>query len=877
MTPMMQQYNKLKKQFSDCILLFRLGDFYEGFNDDAKILSKVLGITLTGRGKTENRIPMAGIPYHALQKYLPKLIKAGHKVAIGEQMEDAVQGQLVERDVTKVITAGTILDENILEESSNNYLAAVYKYKYKKHFVWAISYADISTGEFKVFEHLSNNEDLPREIITELFRIKPVELITPRFLYNQVKRIYKKNIQVVEDIEFSLTESTRILETELNVTSLKGFGIDKMTAGIISAGALYRYLLDTQRTKLNHITKIAILSNKEYMILDQSTITNLELIYPIQMLEGGKTLFEVLNKCATPMGQRTLKNWILRPLVNVQKILRRQSIVQDFIDDTKTQSEITTLLSEIPDLERVLARVGTRSANARDFLYLKSGVDDSLKILKIINKLQFSSVERLKVSDKLIEKLQINVVNLLNNAILEDPAITITEGNIIKANFDVNLSKIKEEELKGKEYIKRLQETEIKATGITSLKVRFNKVFGYYIEVSKSNIDKVPESYIRKQTLVNAERYITEDLKKWEDKVLGAESKAAELEYKIFERIRNELLNSISDIQKIITIIAEIDVLTNFAYISKRYKYVKPEVIEDEIITEIIDGRHPVVESIITEEFIPNDLQFKEDTQETIILTGPNMSGKSTFIRQNALIFLMAQIGCFVPATRAKIGVVDRIFTRVGASDNLATGESTFMVEMNETANILNNATNKSLLILDEVGRGTSTYDGVAIAWAVVEYIANHLNARTLFATHYHELIGLEDRYQNIKNFNVEVREIDDKVLFMRKIIEGGTDKSYGIHVAEIAGLPEKVISRASEILIGLEEEQDNQILVKQKNQSTQKLRLAGVESMATQLTFGVIEKDDGLKKELDKLDIDLLTPLDALVKLKQLKDKSQK
>lgn len=867
-TPMMEQYNKIKKQYKDCILLFRLGDFYEGFHDDAKQMSKVLGIALTGRGKGETRHDMAGIPYHALKQYLPKLVKAGLKVAIAEQMEEAQQGKIVERDVVRVITAGTLMEEDILDSDNNNYIASIYLVKKGRVNLWGLSYADVSTGEFKVAEYTVNSgtvEEIPNQLITEYFRVRPSESLIPRAISDRFNDVFpNQGVTVLDDSEFLFSESKRILQENMKVASLKGFGIEDLIAGVSAAGALYSYLLSTQKTELNHINQISQLNSDSYMLLDQATIRNLELIYPLSYSKEKHTFFDSINECRTPMGQRLLRQWILRPLIKENNINNRLNSVSELVTNTSLNQDLISALANITDMERVLGRVATRSGNARDMVFLKDSLESSLQVFRTVKASENEILAKHTLGSDLLQDIEENVVDLINKSIKDEPAATITEGNIIKPGFNSDLDEIKEMEINGKAFIKKLQEEEIKKTGITSLKVKFNKVFGYYLEVSKSNIDKVPEHYIRKQTLVNAERYITDELKTWEDRILGAEDKAAQLEYKLFEEIRTKVLKYIDLIQKIIAFIAEVDVLSSFAKIAYERNYVKPDISEDLDNSLIINGRHPVVEQSGMDDFIPNDSQFNNDNMQVIILTGPNMSGKSTYIRQNALIFLMAQIGSFVPAQTAKLSIVDRIFTRVGASDNLAGGESTFMVEMNETANILNNATEKSLLILDEVGRGTSTYDGVAIAWAIVEHIASQIKAKTLFATHYHELMQLEGKYENVKNFNVDVKEVNGKVLFMRKIIQGGTDQSYGIHVAEIAGVPKKIINRANQILSTLEKEQ------KDMSKSTASLDQLSFGSVQPQLQ---IKKDDKLRDQIKELDIDLITPLDALNKLKELKD----
>ncbi|MEI7579749.1 MAG: DNA mismatch repair protein MutS [bacterium] len=862
-TPMQEQYNALKKQYHDAILLFRLGDFYEGFDEDARILSKVLGIALTGRGKDENRKAMAGIPYHALNQYLPKLLKAGYKVAIGEQMEAAEPGKLVARSITRVITPGTILDERFLTANENNYLACLFLLKHRQNFSWGLAFCDISTGEFKVLEVVGNNEtEIPREILIELFRLKPAEIIIPRSVLSDFKKIREKNLQIKEDIDFNLQEAERVLLQGFKVKSLKGFGIETLPAAIIAAGVMYTYLKDMQKTGLENLTSISQLFTRDYMLLDQYTIRNLELIDPIQTNSPSKTFFDAINYCATAMGQRLLKQWILRPLVCLETIIARQEPVSELFTNPEILKQIRSNLQEIPDLERIIAKIAGRSSNARDLQFLKTGLVQVLAVFEIIASSELEKLKNNLVAVETVTALQEKVINLIEAAIVTDPPLTITEGEIIKPEYNSELAEIKTAETTGKDFIHNLEQSEIARTGINSLKVRYNRVFGYYIEISKSNLAKVPENYIRKQTLVNAERFITEDLKIWEEKVLGAAEKAAALEYQLFETIRQQIVDFIPQIIPILEKIKTIDVLAGFAKAAIENHYCCPELSNDqESETLIIKGRHPVVEQLVAGDFIANDVRFQKSEQEVIILTGPNMSGKSTYIRQIALIFLMAQIGSFVPASSAQILIADRIFTRVGASDNLAGGESTFLVEMNETANILNNATARSLIIFDEVGRGTSTYDGVAIAWSIVEYLITKLHARTLFATHYHELIQLSDRYSGVQNYNVQVLEDQGQVMFMHKIEAGGTDKSYGIHVAEIAGLPKQVTARANEILKSLENEQEINI------------KASAVKN--TQMTLPIVG-ENLLQKELQNLEIDLITPLDALVKLKELQDKSK-
>lgn len=869
-TPMLDQYTSMKREYPDTILLFRLGDFYEGFEDDAKILSKVLGITLTGRGASENRKPMAGIPYHALNQYLPKLIKAGYKVAIAEQMEEAKPGQIVDRQVTKIITAGTIIDEKSLDESDNNYIASIFLEVKSKYQVWGFAFADISTGEFKATEYrtISSERSLPSELAIELTRIAPTELIINKGLSQVLASFgFVGSIREFSEGEYFESELRKSLLDGLKAESFKGFGLDDLTAGIIAAGKLYEYILKNRKTDIPHINKLSRHNFADYMLLDEATIRNLELLYPIRDNNVGKTLYGVLNHCQTAMGQRMLRQWVLRPLIKLNDVQSRLDKVGELVENADLYGDISESLSQIADLERVLARIGGKSANARDMIFLKIGVTNSLSVIELIkNSKAGKALREYEVGGDNIKNIRTNVIELIEKSILDNPSLTITEGGIIKDGYSKELDGLKKDSAYGKDYIKGLEEREIKRSGISSLKVRYNKVFGYYIEISNSNLAKVPADYIRKQTLVNGERYITEELKEWEDKVLGAEEKLNFMEYQEFEKIRMQVLSQVSELQTLIKIIAEVDVLTNFARLAKENSYVRPAVCDDlGKATSIIGGRHPVVESFMNDSFVPNDIAFDPVKQQAIILTGPNMSGKSTYIRQVALIFLMCQIGCYVPTERADIVLADRIFTRVGASDNLASGESTFMVEMNETANILNNATNRSLVILDEVGRGTSTFDGVSIAWSIAEQIVEKIGARTLFATHYHELIELESLYKTIKNFNIQVIEKNGKIYFMHKIVPGGTDKSYGVHVAEIAGIPKEVIDRSFEILRKLEKEAE---LAK----PSKKIKA----NHAEQMTLMLKEPKNKLLDDILSLDLNTITPIDALNILKDVQEKSK-
>lgn len=864
-TPMQQQYYKLKEKYPDCILLFRLGDFYEGFDEDAKILAKILGITLTGRGATEKRTPMAGIPFHSLPQYLPKLVNAGYKVAIAEQLEAATPGKLVEREVVKVITAGTYFDDSALLSDENNYLGCIYSQKIKSNTLWGYSLVDMTTGEFSVFEIIGNNE-IPSEIYNEIENRKLNEILVSSSDSLLQSRLQKFNLTKFDDDYLDIADSRKILSDQFETNSLKGFGIEDMSAALISASEIIRYLKDTQKTDLKHLKSITKLNISDHMILDESTIRNLELFGNIEN-DKNSTLYGVLNKCQTPMGQRLLRKYILEPLKDSKKITLRHECVEELFDNAQLNNSIIGILNGIYDIERLLGKIGLSSANARDLKSLQLSLEkiDQLRHVEY----KFNSESLSKIFEMILNSSEIaHISNLIENSIASEPAPTITEGNIIKTGYDIKLDEIRGLTKNGKDQILLIQQKEIQSTGIPSLKIKYNGVFGYYIEISKSNLAKVPDSYIRKQTLVNAERYITEELKEWEEKVLGAEGKQVKMEYEIFCKIRNEIAQYIPILQELSKSISQLDVFTNFAQIARENNYTRP-ILSEKSFT-LNESRHIVVEKLTAEEFIPNDLDFSGD-KRIMILTGPNMSGKSTFIRQVALLALISQIGGFVPATKALIPVFDRIFTRVGASDNLVRGESTFMVEMNETANILNNATKDSLIILDEVGRGTSTYDGVALAWSITEYIQEKINCMTLFATHYHELTELEKQYKSIVNYKVEVKDEDNKVIFMRKIIKGGADKSYGIHVAKLAGVPKNVLSRAQEILEKLEDTKQTKSRTGLKS-SKPIVQLSFIGEMSTKENSDN-KKFDEIKGKILSIDLDNTTPIEALKKLTEFKE----
>lgn len=863
-TPLMRQYRKIKERYPDTVLLFRMGDFFETFEDDAITASKVLGITLTKRSNgAASEVPLAGFPHHALDNYLPKLVKAGYRVAVCEQMEDPKYAKgIVKRDVVEVVTPGANFSEKLLDHKSNNFLAAVYI----KDDVCGFSFCDVSTGEYAASEiHLKN-------LAEQIDIINPSEILIPK---REKEKIYKalgydpeasfseqKNkffFTKIDDWVFNIDYSREVLTNHFGTQSLKGFGIDDLREGLIAAGCVMNYLNETQKNNLPHVKKIYLYDFADYIILDPSTKRNLEITSSIS--EGGRegTLISILDRTETAMGGRLMKKWISRPLKNSEQIKRRLEAVKDFFDNKNERKKLTEDLKSIADLERLLSKVSTGKAVARDIIQLKVSLR---KVIEIKSKLEkFSSPSIKSLGKNLIEitELIIKIEKCINDNFVSG----IDTYGVINKGYNTELDEIKDILINGKTWMENFQSKERARSGINSLKVDFNKVFGYYIEITKANLEKTPADYVRKQTLVNAERYITEELKVYEDKILNAEEKINTLENKIFLELRKSILEYTDPVQKNASLIATLDSLISFAEVSEAYKYVMPEISDSEKL-EIKDGRHPVIERLLPpgEKYISNDTSLDTSNNQILIITGPNMSGKSSYLRQTGLIVLLAQIGCFVPAMSAKIGIVDKIFTRVGASDNISKGESTFLVEMHEAASILNNSTGKSLILLDEIGRGTSTYDGISIAWAMTEYLHENPNirARTLFATHYHELNALADLYERIKNFRVEVREFNDKVIFLRKIAEGTADHSYGIQVAQMAGLPVSVTDRAKEILRSLEDKE-----YKRKNKD--QFQISMFESAVTEF------RDEALRKLLENIDINNITPLEALNILKKIKD----
>lgn len=859
-TPLMRQYRQVKEKYPDMILLFRMGDFFETFEDDAVTASKVLGITLTKRSNGgASDVPLAGFPHHALDNYLPKLVKAGFRVAVCEQLEDPKFAKgIVKRDVVEVVTPGANFSDKLLNHKSNNFLAAVYL----KDKICGLAFCDVSTGEFAATEVLEKN------LLEQIETINPAEILIPKKNKEAVFKLLNINtgplyygeapkytITKVDDWVFNLDYANELLTNQFGTQSLKGFGIDDMKEGVIAAGCVMNYLNETQKSKLEHIKKIYKYNYTDYIILDPSTKRNLEITASIS--EGGRegTLISILDRTQTPMGGRLLKKWVSRPLKRKEQIEKRLNAVKDFFDNKGLRKSVIENLKSIADLERLLSKVATGKAVPRDIVQLKISLKNVTAVKKLLSDFKSDSVIALK--NALIECKEL--INEIETVVNENFLSGSDNYGVINKGYNKELDEIKEIHINGKTWIENFQSKERKSTGISSLKVDYNKVFGYYIDVTKANLDKVPPSYIRKQTLVNNERFITEELKVYEDKIFNAEEKIVNIENKIFQELREFILKFTDSIQKNALLIATVDTLISFAEVSELYNYVMPEIYDNEEL-EIIEGRHPVIEQLLSagEKYIPNDTKVDTVNNQILILTGPNMSGKSSYLRQTGLIVLLAQIGCFVPAKSAKIGIVDKIFTRVGASDNIAKGESTFLVEMHEAANILNNATGKSLLLLDEIGRGTSTYDGISIAWAITEYLHENpvIRAKTLFATHYHELNSLAENYDRIKNYRVEVREYGDKVIFLRKITEGTADHSYGIQVAQMAGLPEFVTKRAKEILKSFEDK---------KYRKTHKDDI--------QISLFEVTKDTVLKNKLKDIDINTISPLEALNLLKGLKD----
>lgn len=855
-TPMMEQYLSIKKDYKYCLLFYRLGDFYELFFDDAIIASKELDITLTGKDcGMEERAPMCGVPFHSADGYVAKLIEKGYKVAICEQTEDPKKAKgIVKRDVIRIVTPGTVLDTNILDEGRNNYIMCLFK----NVDGFGVATCDVSTGEFVVtsFEDTAENK-----VMDEIAKYMPSEIICNDGIDfgDQIERVFGIKTATYNDWSFDYQNANICLCNHFKTLNLCGFGIDDDRPAVCSAGALMEYLLETQKNALSHITTIKKYGINKFMVLDISSRRNLELTQTIREKSKKGSLLWVLDKTKTAMGARLLRTWLTEPLVEVDAINKRLDCVESFKNNVLDRAELREQLSSINDIERLMSKVIYATANARDLLSLKNSFKCLPDIKNAIKSFPCALIDDIVCQFDVLEDLY----QLLDASINEEPPFSVREGGLIKKGYNEEVDKLHAAKEEGASWLLDIENREKEETGISKLRIKYNKVFGYYIEVTNSFKDMVPDRYIRKQTLTNCERFITPELKEIEDTILGADEKAVALEYDIFSEIRNKVASQVERIKSAAYIISLIDVMQSMATVAEKNNYVKPVVNNGNNI-DIKNGRHPVVEQITKESFIPNDTFLDLGENRLDIITGPNMAGKSTYMRQCALIVLMAQIGSFVPAESAEVGVVDRIFTRVGASDDLATGQSTFMVEMIEVANILNNATNRSLLILDEIGRGTSTFDGLSIAWAVLEHIAQKIGARTLFATHYHELTELEGKVSGVRNFCVSVKEQGEDIIFLRKIIAGGTDRSYGVHVAKLAGVPRNVVDRANEILenlnsgnVGISEDMDF------------KYNEKPIDPMVTFI--------NDFKEEMDTLDVNNMTPFEAIRKLYDIKEKLKK
>lgn len=854
-TPLMKQYNAIKVKYPDAMLLFRVGDFYETFGEDAKKAAKVLGIILTKRGAgSETETALAGFPHHSLNTYLPKLVKAGMRVAICDQLEDPKMTKtIVKRGVTELVTPGVALNDEVLQSKTNNFLAAIHFGKKQL----GISFLDVSTGEFLTAQGNS-------EYIDKLLQnFNPSEVLVQKQHKNKFFELFGDRFYTfyLEDWIFQTEYAFETLTNHFKVKTLKGFGVADLHEGIIAAGAVLYYLSETQHNKLEHIAAINRISEENYVWMDRFTIRNLELYNSTSV--NAVTLLDVIDKTISPMGGRMLKRWLALPLKDINRIKKRHDIVKYFIDNDEFFELAAYQIKQISDIERLVSKVATGKVNPREVVLLKNSLNAIIPIKEASEK---SENESLKIIGEQLQScttLREKITKTLN----EDAPVNINKGNAIAEGISVELDELRNISTSGKDYLDAMLAREIELTGITSLKIAFNNVFGYYIEVRNSHKDKVPVDWIRKQTLVNAERYITEELKEYETKILGAEEKIGILEHQLFNELTSSLLDYIQPIQLNAQLVGQIDCLLSFADLAKYNNYVRPQIDESSDL-EIKNGRHPVIEKQlpIGEEYIANDVVLNRNQQQIIMITGPNMSGKSAILRQTALIVLLAQMGSYVPAQNARIGIVDKIFTRVGASDNISMGESTFMVEMNETASILNNISDRSLVLLDEIGRGTSTYDGISIAWAIAEYLHEHPSkAKTLFATHYHELNDMTNTFNRVKNFNVSVKELKDKVIFLRKLVPGGSEHSFGIYVAKLAGMPTSVVHRATKMLKQLEKNHTN-------TEVKETLKNAQEEEM--QLSFFKLDDPllEDIKEEILSTNIDTLTPIEALMKLNEIK-----
>jgi DNA mismatch repair protein MutS len=872
---MMQHYLKTKEENPDCILFYRLGDFYEMFFDDAKIVSKELELTLTGKScGLEERAPMCGVPFHAADTYINRLVAKGYKVAICEQMEDPKLAKgIVKREVIRIVTPGTNIDMQSLDEAKNNFIMSIVYIADK----YGISICDITTGDFFVTE-----VDSERKLIDEINKFCPSEIICNEAFYmsgvdiDELKNRLHVAVSAIDAWYFGDDLAKETLLAHFKVTTLQALGLDDYDCGVISAGALLKYLYETQKNSMDHILEIHPYSIGKFMILDSSTRRNLELVETLREKQKRGSLLWVLDKTRTAMGARLLRSYVEQPLIEKAEILKRQKFIETLNKQAITREEFREYLNPIYDLERLITRISYQTANPRDLISFRNSLEMLPPIRTLLEDVDGELADEIKTNFDCLE----DIYELIYNSVQEEPPISVREGEIIKEGYNEEVDRLRSAKTDGKKWLADIEAKEREKTGIKNLRIKYNKVFGYYLEVTNSFKNLVPDYYVRKQTLTNAERYITPELKELEDTILGAEDRLVSLEYELFREVREQIALNVQRILKTAKAIAKLDVFTSLALVAEQNNYCKPKINESGTI-DIKNGRHPVVEKMITNGmFIDNDTYLDNGKNRISIITGPNMAGKSTYMRQTALIVLMAQIGSFVPAESANIGIVDRIFTRVGASDDLASGQSTFMVEMNEVANILRNATSNSLLILDEIGRGTSTFDGLSIAWAVVEHISNPklLGAKTLFATHYHELTELEGKLDNVNNYCIAVKEKGDTIVFLRKIVKGGADKSYGIQVAKLAGLPDSVIDRANEIVNELAANDISDIAknitVDRGSASTKKKKEHLDEVDLAQMSLFDTTSDDSIIEELRSIEISTLTPLEALNKLNELQSK---
>lgn len=853
-TPLMQQYNKIKTKYPDALLLFRVGDFYETFGEDAVKTARILNIVLTSRNNGGDNIELAGFPYHSLNTYLPKLVKAGERVAICDQLEDPKQTKnIVKRGVTELITPGVSLNDEVLSSKTNNFLAALTVNRN----VYGAAFLDISTGEFLVAQGSKE------EVDKLLQNFNPSELLVMRRDRKTLAKEFPYDLPFfhLEDWVFQIDFATSSLLKHFKVNSLKGFGVDKLDEALVAAGAILHYLEETQHDQLDHISNISRVEDDQFVWMDRFTVRNLELYTPLS--QGAVTLIDVIDQTTTAMGGRLLKRWMAFPLKDPNQIKKRHDVVEFFTNAQEDQDEIKSYLRRMSDLERLISKVAVGKICPREVVQLKNSLE---AIIPVKEKALASNNTALRIIGESLNPC-LYLIDLFKQAIDEHAPVNILKGNTIARGYHDELDDLRGLATSGKEYLDKMLSRHTEETGITSLKISSNNVFGYYIEVRNTHKDKVPDHWTRKQTLVNAERYITEELKEYEGKILGAEERINALQQELFDHVVSEILPYIKVIQSNSQLIGQLDCLISFAAHAVRSNYVRPILLDNDELM-IKNGRHPVIEKMLPADspYIPNDVQLDRDSQQIIMITGPNMSGKSAILRQTALIVLLAQIGSFVPAEEVKMGIVDKIFTRVGASDNISQGESTFMTEMNESASILNNISAKSLVLLDEIGRGTSTYDGISIAWAITEYLHEHpARPKTLFATHYHELNEMTAQFDRIKNFNVEVKELKDKVLFMRKLIAGGSHHSFGIHVAKMAGMPQQVITKAHKILKRLE---------KTHQQEGSKEAMKNLQEEEMQLSFFNLDDPllENIKQEILQVDINTLTPVEALMKLNEIK-----